>query len=152
MNKIHTLSAALVLVGALFPVLYAASEPKTYQLQTSVIRLIAAPEEHYDKNIVVDGIFIGYSENNLFFDERHTEYLLRPMSINVLDDSEDEEGSLSVSMCNGEWVELWGTFIKAVDTDVSYFKGRLVVDKAVLHKNGDTCWQRTKPSFLEQRK
>ena len=97
-------------------------------------------------------ISLGYSENNLFFDERHAEYLLRPMSINVLDDSEDEEGSLSVSTCNGEWVELWGTFIKAVDTDVSYFKGRLVVDKAVLHKNGDTCWQRTKPSFLEQRK
>ncbi len=121
-----------------------ATEPKTYQLQTSVIRLIAAPEEHYDKNIVVDGIFIGYSENNLFFDQQHAEYLLRPMSINVLDDSADEENALSVSACNGEWVELWGTFVKAVDPDISYFKGRLVVDKAVLHKNGETCWQRTK--------
>lgn len=139
------ISFTLWMLIALTSLSCTATEPKTFQLQTSVIRLIAAPDEHYDKNVVVDGFFIGYSENNLFFDEQHAAYLLRAMSINVLDDSGDEENSLSVSTCNGEWVELWGTFIKAVDPDISYFKGRLVADKAVLHKNGETCWQRAKP-------
>lgn len=123
---------------------------KTYQLQTSVIHLISNPEQHYDKNIVVDGIFNGFSENNLYFDAKHAEYMLRAMSINILDDSDDN--SLSNSTCSGEWVEVWGTFIKAIDPELSYFKGRILVDKMVLHKNGDVCWKRTKPSFLDKAK
>uniref|UniRef100_UPI004047E381 hypothetical protein n=1 Tax=Rheinheimera sp. TaxID=1869214 RepID=UPI004047E381 len=70
-RKFNALSTALLSIMTLLPTVNAASAPKPYQLQTSVIRLIAAPEEHYDKNIVVDGIFSGYSENNLFFDEQH---------------------------------------------------------------------------------
>lgn len=113
---------------------------KKYQLQTSVIHLISAPEQHYDQNIVTDGIFIGVTENNLYFDAQHAEYALRAMSVNILDDSEDS--SLSNSTCSGEWVEVWGTFIKAIDPELSYFKGRIIVDKMVLHKNGKMCWKR----------
>ncbi|WNO59720.1 hypothetical protein [Rheinheimera sp. MMS21-TC3] len=128
----------------------ASNDLKTYQLQTSVIHLISAPEHHYNKNIVVDGIFIGFNQNNLFFDAKHAEYMLNAMSINILDDSDDE--SLTNSSCSGEWVEVWGTFIKTIDPEISYFKGRIVVDKMILHKNGKTCWKRIKPSFLDKAK
>tara|TARA_R110002126_G_scaffold54341_17_gene147210 strand:+ start:1129 stop:1569 length:441 start_codon:yes stop_codon:yes gene_type:complete len=124
-----------------------AKQDKNYNIHTSVVHVLSAPEQYYDKNILIDGFFVGYAENNLYFSSEHAEHMLRAMGVNVLDDT--EENSLSFSSCNGEWVEMWGTYISAVDQQVSYFKGRLVVDEVIIHKTGKTCWKRTEKSRLK---
>lgn len=128
------------------------AEQKSYQALTNVISLLSAPEQYFNKTVVVDGYFVGFHQNALYFSKDHADLLITSYSVNVLDDSDTEEGSLSFSSCSGEWVQLSGTFIPAQEPGVSYAQGRLVIDSAMLHKDGDICWKRTKPSFLEQKK
>ncbi len=143
-------SLLLITSAALMP--YAVFAQKSYQALTNVISLLDSPEQYFDKAIVVDGYFVGFHHDALYFSKDHAELRISSYAINVLDDSDTEEGSLSFSSCNGEWVQLSGTFIKAQQPGISYAQGRLVIDSAMLHKNGDICWQRTTPSFLERQK
>lgn len=139
----------VTVAGCAYP---AAAQQKSYQALTNVISLLDSPERYFDKAIVVDGYFVGFHHDALYFSKDHAELRISSYAINVLDDSDTEEGSLSFSSCNGEWVQLSGTFIKAQQPGISYAQGRLVIDSAMLHKNGDICWQRTTPSFLERQK
>lgn len=143
-------SLLLITSAALMP--YAVFAQKSYQALTNVISLLDSPEQYFDKAIVVDGYFVGFHHDALYFSKDHAELRISSYAINVLDDSDTEEGSLSFSSCNGEWVQLSGTFIKAQQPGISYGQGRLVIDSAMLHKNGDICWQRSTPSFLERQK
>ncbi|GAB60459.1 hypothetical protein RNAN_3483 [Rheinheimera nanhaiensis E407-8] len=151
-SALATFSSSLLLImsAALMP--YAAYAQKSYQALTNVISLLDSPEQYFDKAILVDGYFVGFHHDALYFSKDHAELRISSYAINVLDDSDTEEGSLSFSPCNGEWVQLSGTFIKAQQPGISYAQGRLVIDSAMLHKNGDICWQRTTPSFLERQK
>jgi hypothetical protein len=143
-------SAVLIALACFMP--YQVFAQKSYQALTNVISLLSAPEQYFNKTVIVDGYFVGFHQNALYFSKDHADLLITSYSVNVLDDSDTEEGSLSFSSCSGEWVQLSGTFIPAQEPGVSYAQGRLVIDSAMLHKDGDICWQRTTPSFLEQKK
>lgn len=126
-----------------------ALEQKSYELMTNVISLLSKPEDYINKTIIVEGFYIGNHQNLLYYSTEHAEQQLISYAISVLDDSE-ETNSLSYSSCSDEWVKIWGTFIPAPEPGVSFSQGRLVINEVMLHKNGKTCWKRTKPSFLDK--
>jgi hypothetical protein len=150
MRTSRYLGVALVISAFVFGCNASTNEVKTYDAVTTVINLIATPEHFFNKKIEVDGVFVGFHQDRLYLSSEHAENLISSLSISVLDDTETEEGSLSFSSCSGEWVKLWATFIPAQQPGVSTEQGRLVVDRAMLHKDGKTCWKRTEKSrFVE---
>lgn len=148
--KIHKYSVALLLSAFVFGCHATPKEAYTYDAVTTVVNLIATPERYFNKKIEVDGVFIGFHQDRLYLSSEHAENMISLLSISVLDDTETEEGSLTMSPCSGEWVKLWATFIPAQQPGISTEQGRLVVDRAMLHKDGKTCWKRTEKSrFVE---
>lgn len=145
-----SLMSVLAMSGFMLGCSVSANEAKRYDAVTTVINLIATPEKFFNKRIEVDGVFIGFHQDRLYFSSEHAENMISLLSISVLDDTETEQGSLSMSPCSGEWVKLWATFIPAQQPGISTEQGRLVVDRAMLHKDGKTCWKRTEKSrFIE---
>lgn len=144
--KIHKYSVALLLSSFVFGCNATPKETYTYDAVTTVVNLIATPERYFNKKIEVDGVFIGFHQDRLYLSSEHAENMISLLSISVLDDTETEEGSLTMSACSGEWVKLWATFIPAQQPGISTEQGRLVVDRAMLHKDGKTCWKRTEKS------
>lgn len=144
--KIHKYSVALLLSSFVFGCNATPKETYTYDAVTTVVNLIATPERYFNKKIEVDGVFIGFHQDRLYLSSEHAENMISLLSISVLDDTETEEGSLTMSACSGEWVKLWATFIPVQQPGISTEQGRLVVDRAMLHKDGKTCWKRTEKS------
>lgn len=144
--KIHKYSVALLLSSFVFGCNATPKETYTYDAVTTVVNLIATPERYFNKKIEVDGVFIGFHQDRLYLSSEHAENMISLLSISVLDDTETEEGSLTMSACSGEWVKFWATFIPAQQPGISTEQGRLVVDRAMLHKDGKTCWKRTEKS------
>lgn len=105
-------------------------------VQSSVLLLIAKPEQYYNRNIKARGYFSGgllYLSAEL---ASHGEY-----AVNVYDNSEG--AILTYGDCNDHWVEVQGYYFASFNKDRNVTEGRLIADLVTVQSDSTACWQRT---------
>ncbi len=104
--------------------------------QSSVLLLIAKPEQYYNRNIRARGYFKG---GLLYLSAEHASY--GEYAVDVYDDSEG--AVLTYGDCNNHWLEIQGYYFASFNTDRNVTEGRLIADLVTVQSSRAVCWQRT---------
>lgn len=107
-------------------------------VQSSMLLLIAKPEQYYNRNISLRGHFKG---GLLYLSAEHARY--GEYAIDIYDDSEG--AVLTYGDCNNHWVEVQGYYFSGFNKDRNAPEGRLIPDLVTVQSNHTACWQRTEP-------
>ncbi len=105
-------------------------------VQSSVLLLIAKPEQYYNRNIRARGYFKG---GLLYLSAEHASH--GEYAVNVYDNSEG--AILTYGDCNDHWVEIQGYYFASFNKDRNITEGRLIADLVTVLSGNQVCWQRT---------